>query len=76
MVIKILGKGCKNCETLANTARQAADELSLDATIEKVTDLNTIVEYGVMRTPALVVDDTVVLQGKLPSISELKKLLG
>ncbi len=75
MIIKVLGKGCKNCDNLADAARKAAAELNLDATVEKVTDLDIIVEYGVMRTPALVVDDKLVLQGKLPSVDALKKLL-
>jgi small redox-active disulfide protein 2 len=75
MIIKILGKGCKNCVTLEATARQAATELGLDFEIVKVTDLNDIVEYGVMKTPGLVVDEKVVSQGKLLSVVEVKALL-
>ena len=75
MIIKILGKGCKNCAILEENARIAADALNLDYTIEKVTDINTIADYGVMRTPGLVVDQTVKSQGKVLSISEIKALL-
>ncbi len=75
MVIKILGKGCKNCERLESLTRQAATELNLDFTVEKVTDINTIADYGVMKTPALVIDEHLVLQGKIPTVNKLKELL-
>ena len=75
MVIKILGKGCKNCATLEETTRKAATELGLDFVVEKVTDINDISDYGVMKTPGLVVDEKLLLQGKLPSVEEVKALL-
>ncbi len=75
MVIKILGKGCKNCDKLQAITVQAAEELNLDFTVEKVTDINAIADYGVMRTPALVVDENVVIQGKLPTVNTVKSLL-
>ncbi len=75
MVIKVLGKGCKNCDKLQKVATEAADALELDYTIEKVTDINKISDYGVFQTPALVVDEKVVSQGKIPSLSQVKKLL-
>jgi small redox-active disulfide protein 2 len=75
MVIKILGKGCKNCATLEETAKKAANELGLTYEIIKVTDINDIADYGVMRTPALVVDEALLLQGRLPDLDEVKALL-
>lgn len=75
MIIKVLGKGCKNCRKLEETARRAATELELDYSIEKVTDINDIADYGVLRTPALVVDENVVLAGKLVGVEDVKKLL-
>lgn len=75
MVIKVLGTGCTNCKTLESRAIEAVNELQLDAVVEKVTDIQQIVSYGVMRTPALVVDEKVVLYGRVPSVSEIKDLL-
>ncbi|MFP4177353.1 MAG: thioredoxin family protein [Acholeplasmataceae bacterium] len=75
MTIRVLGKGCKNCRKLEETVRQAASELGLDYRIEKVTDVNEIADYGVLRTPALVIDERVVLEGRRASVSEIKKLL-
>ncbi len=75
MNIKILGKGCKNCEKLAENAKKAADELGLAVTIEKVTDLDDIVAYGVMKTPALVIDEQLKHQGKVLAPSQIRKIL-
>jgi len=75
MIIKILGKGCKNCAVLEENARIAAQALSIDYTIEKVTDINEISDYGVMRTPALVVENTLMSQGKVLTVDEIKSLL-
>ncbi len=75
MDIKILGSGCTNCVNLEKATRQAADELNLDATFEKVTDDAEIAGYGVMRTPGLVVDDEVVLSGRVPTVDQVKKIL-
>ncbi len=75
MVIKVLGKGCKNCDRLQQLVVQAAKEIGLTFTVEKVTDINAIADYGVLRTPALVIDERLVLQGKLPSLMTLKDLL-
>jgi small redox-active disulfide protein 2 len=74
--IQILGPGCKRCVTLAETAKKAADELGLTYELEKVTDINRFADFGVMFTPALVVDGTVKVAGKVPSVEEVKKLLG
>lgn len=75
MIIKILGAGCKNCVTLAENATQAAKEMGLDARVEKVTDLEVIVSYGILRTPALVVDEKVMSFGRVLSPAEITKLL-
>lgn len=74
--IQILGPGCKRCVTLAETARSAADQLGLTYELEKVTDINRFADFGVMFTPALVVDGVVKVSGKVPSIEEVKKMLG
>lgn len=75
MNIKILGTGCVKCGHLEAATRTAVDELGLDIDIEKVTDPGEIVSWGVMSTPALVIDDEVVLAGKVPSAAAVKLLL-
>ena len=75
MKIKVLGTGCAKCKSLEKVTRKAVDELNLDATVEKVEDIQNIMEYAVMRTPALVINEKVVLSGQLPKVSELKELL-
>ncbi|MCU0282550.1 MAG: thioredoxin family protein [Candidatus Nanopelagicales bacterium] len=75
MLIKILGPGCKNCANLERATRQAVDDLGLEATIEKVTDYGQIASYGVMRTPGLVVDEQVLVSGRVPSVDEIAGLL-
>ena len=75
MIIKVLGPGCANCVNLEKATRQAVAELGIDATIEKVTDYPTIVGYGVMRTPGLVVDETVVLSGRVPTSGQIREIL-
>ncbi|MDI6901850.1 MAG: thioredoxin family protein [Anaerosomatales bacterium] len=75
MVIKVLGSGCCNCDKLADVAKRAADELGLDATIEKVTDIADIMAYGVMSTPALVIGEEVRIAGRVPSLAEVKTVL-
>jgi small redox-active disulfide protein 2 len=73
--IQILGTGCRKCGLLAETAGQAAQALGLEYSLEKVTNLNEISSFGVMFTPALVVDGTVKLAGRVPSLDEAKRLL-
>jgi len=74
--IQVLGTGCAKCQKLAAVADEAAKALGLDYTVEKVTDLNDIASFGVMFTPALVVDGVVKVAGKIPSLDDTKKLLG
>ncbi|MFI5279609.1 MAG: thioredoxin family protein [Gemmatimonadales bacterium] len=73
--IEVLGSGCAKCEMLAKHAEEAARELGLDHTLVKVTDPTTFMRYGVMATPALVVDGRLRLQGRVPSADKLKDLL-
>ena len=75
MLIKILGPGCKNCANLERATRQAVADLGLEATIEKVTDYTEIAGYGIMRTPGLVVDEQVLVSGRVPKAAEIAQLL-
>jgi small redox-active disulfide protein 2 len=75
MEIKVLGTGCAKCKSLEKVTRKAVEELNLDATVTKVEDIQKIMEYAVMRTPALVIDEKVVLSGQLPKVAELKELI-
>jgi small redox-active disulfide protein 2 len=74
--IQILGTGCAKCQKLAENAKQAAENLGLEYKMDKITDLNEIMSFGVMTTPGLVIDGKVVAAGKLPSPAEIEKLLG
>lgn len=73
--IQVLGTGCAKCQKLAAAADEAAKALGLDYTVEKVTDLNDIASFGVIFTPALVVDGVVKVAGKVPSLDDARKLL-
>jgi small redox-active disulfide protein 2 len=75
MNIKILGPGCANCVNLEKATKQAVAELGIDATFEKVTDYADIASYDIMRTPGLVVDEQVVLSGRVPTSAQVKALL-
>jgi len=75
MKIQILGTGCPKCEKLAKVAEEAAIELGLEYQLEKVTDLNSIMSFGVMLTPALVVDGKVKVSGKVPALDVIKEYL-
>ena len=74
--IQILGTGCPKCKKLAENAKAAVKELELDIEIEKITDINEIMKFGVMVTPALVVDGEVKAVGKVSPPDEIKKMLG
>jgi small redox-active disulfide protein 2 len=75
MIIKVLGSGCSKCKKLEENVRKALAELGSDATVEKVSDLQTIMSYGVMMTPALVIDEKVVSSGKILSAGDIKVLI-
>ena len=76
MQLLVLGPGCTKCRKLAESTDQAARELGIDYHLEKVSDLNQILALRVMMTPALVVDGTVKVTGRVPSVGELKQILG
>ncbi len=75
MIIKVLGPGCSNCKKLERVTRDAVAALGLDATIEKVEDYAAIAGYGVMSTPALVVDEKLLLAGRVPTPAQVRQLL-
>jgi len=74
--IQILGTGCAKCQKLADNTKQAADSLGLDYEMEKITDINQIMGFGVMTTPGLAVDGKVLLTGKVPNSADIEKLIG
>ncbi|MFO7907281.1 MAG: thioredoxin family protein [Planctomycetota bacterium] len=74
-LLQILGPGCAKCAKLAENADAAVKDLAIDATVEKVSDITKITEFGVMMTPALAIDGEVKVVGKVPSVEEIKKLL-
>lgn len=79
LTIKVLGPGCRNCETLAKKAAEALQAVAAETTavvdtkIEKVTDHNKFVDYGLMLTPGLVINEKLVSSGRIPTVSEIKK---
>ena len=75
MIIKVLGTGCARCKTLEKITIKAVEELNLSATVKKEEDIQKIMEYAVMRTPALVINEKVVISGQVPKMNELKELL-
>ena len=76
MKIQIAGPGCMNCKTTEQRVFNACAELSLAADISKVTDYNEMAKLGVLRTPAVVIDGEIAIMGRVPSVAELKTLLG
>ena len=75
MEIKVLGTGCKKCNELEKATKEVVAELGINATIEKEEDIIKIMEYGASRTPALVVNEKVVVSGRVPNKNQLKELL-
>ena len=73
--IQILGTGCMKCQKLSDTAEAAAQELGITYELEKVKEINEIMSFGVMMTPALVVDGEVKVSGKVPSVEEMKAFI-
>ncbi|MBP7496552.1 MAG: TM0996/MTH895 family glutaredoxin-like protein [Bacteroidales bacterium] len=76
MNIKILGTGCPNCKNLEKTVREVASQMNINAEITKVEDITQIMSYGIMRTPGLVINEKVVLYGRVPSAKEIKEIIG
>jgi len=75
MTIKVLGPGCMNCRTLERRTIDALAEMNIQATVAKVTDLDGISSYGVMRTPGLVIDEKLVWQGGVPTVEKIRELI-
>ena len=75
MKIKILGTGCAKCHQLEQTAKQVVKELAVNASIEEVKDLKKIMEYPILTTPALVVNEELVCSGRIPSKSEVTQFI-
>lgn len=75
VIIKVLGTGCSNCKNLEKATMMAVTELNADASVEKVEDIQKIMAYGVMRTPALVINEKVALNGRVPGVQELKEII-
>lgn len=75
MEIKILGSGCPKCKTLEKLTREVVEKNNINATIKKVEDIVDIMKYNVLMTPALVVDEKVMIKGRVPSEDEIKKIL-
>jgi small redox-active disulfide protein 2 len=75
MTIKVLGPGCMNCRTLEQRTLDALRQLATQASVVKVTDLDGIASYGVMRTPGLVIDEKLVWQGGVPTVEKIKELI-
>lgn len=73
--VEILGKGCPRCKQTEKLVKIAIEELGIEATIEKVQDINEIISRGVVSTPAVAVDGKIVVSGRIPSLEEIKKIL-
>jgi len=75
MNIKVLGPGCARCHALEKTVKEAVNELQVDATVEEVKDLKKILEYPILTTPGLVINEQVVSTGKVPTKGEVTQLI-
>lgn len=71
-----MGTGCPKCKQVETNAREAVKNLNIEAVIEKITDINQIIDFGVTATPALAVDGDVKFSGRIPSIEEIEKIIG
>ena len=75
MKIEVLGPGCPRCANTEVNVKKALLELNKTAEVVKVTDINTMVEKGVIQTPALIIDGKIVMQGKIPSVEQIKQFI-
>jgi small redox-active disulfide protein 2 len=73
--IKVLGPGCSKCQKLAENTRTAIDELGIECEFEKITDISEFIKYGILTTPALVVDGETRMSGKVLEVEEIKKII-
>lgn len=74
--IKVLGPGCSNCRTTELLIKKVANEQNIDVEIIKIEDIEKIMEYDVMSTPAVVIDEKVIIKGRIPSVDEIKSFIG
>ena len=75
MKIEVLGPGCPRCANVEANVKKALLELKKEAELVKVTDINTIIEKGIIQTPALIVDGKIVIQGKIPTVEQIKEII-
>lgn len=75
MIAKVLGGGCKSCHVLAQRVEEAAEEMGIDVEVIKVTEINDIMAYDILMTPGLVLDEELVISGRVPSVRELTELM-
>ena len=75
MNIKVLGPGCMNCVTLEKRASEAIKKLNLEAEIEKITDYDKILSYGIVRTPGLLIDNKIAVQGRVPTVEQIQEII-
>jgi small redox-active disulfide protein 2 len=75
MTIKVLGPGCMNCKTLEKRTQEAVANLKIPAMVEKVQDIMQIASYGILRTPGLVIDEEVVVSGRVPTVDEIQEMI-
>ena len=74
-ILKILGAGCAKCKQTEAVVKEAIEKFGIEATIEKVEDIQQIIQYNVLSTPAVVVDEVVKFKGRVPTINEIKEIL-
>ena len=74
-IIKIIGPGCDKCKRMFELTKETVESLGIEHELEKITDIQEFINYGVMITPALVVDDVVKVSGRVPSEEEIKEML-
>ncbi len=75
MNIKVLGPGCMNCVTLEKRTWEAIKKLNLEAEIEKITDYDKILSYGIVRTPGLLIDNKIAVQGRVPTVEQIQEII-
>jgi len=75
MIIKVLGSGCAKCNQLENLTKEVLKEMGIEATIEHVKDINKIMDYPILATPGLVIDEEVVVSGKVPDKAKLNQII-
>lgn len=75
MKVKVLGSGCRTCDDLEKCVQKAIKELQLDVSLQRITDYKTIVKYGVLNTPALIINESIIIRGRVPTKKEMIQIL-